>query len=310
MLKEVMDKEDKNEESSAFFKKWRIVLFVVIIFIIVLGGYLGYQHFVLKKEIGSFFNAEAVRGKVIRMLLFLGVGVIAIGGYLFYQRSSWEVENKKRALKLGSLVALIIIAITGAYFSYQYYRLKNELGTQAAGQEETQKIVSAVGKLMLLPTETPTVATVADVDKLKDQPFFEKAKNGDKILIYTDSKEAILYNPEDNIIVAVAPVSIGGQPTTSSPAKIGLLNGTNTPGLTYKVEADIVKAFPGATVSLKQQAKRIDYEKTLIVPLKDEAKGASEDLAKQLSAEVSALPPNEVAPADMDILVIIGRDRT
>ncbi len=73
----------------------------------------------------------------------------------------------------------------------------------------TQNLVTEVGKLMILPSnETPTVATVNDKDKLKGQAFFATAQNGDKVLIYTGIKKAILYRPSIHKIVDVVPVAV------------------------------------------------------------------------------------------------------
>ncbi len=41
----------------------------------------------------------------------------------------------------------------------------------------------------------------------KGQPFFANAQVGDKVLIYYKAKKAILYNPTDNKIVEVGPIS-------------------------------------------------------------------------------------------------------
>jgi hypothetical protein len=41
------------------------------------------------------------------------------------------------------------------------------------------------------------------------------AKKGDKVLIYTNAKKAILYDPELNKIVNVAPLNIGDQKVTA-----------------------------------------------------------------------------------------------
>lgn len=82
--------------------------------------------------------------------------------------------------------------------------------------EESQQLTAKVGKLLVLPSnEMPTIATVSDMTKLLNNPFFSKAKNGDKVLIYLQAKEAILYDPMANKIVAVGPVN-----TVTSPAII------------------------------------------------------------------------------------------
>ena len=77
-------------------------------------------------------------------------------------------------------------------------------------QEEVKKVVAQVGKLILLPEgETPTIATVSDPSALKNQAFFADAKKGDKVLIYTNAKKAILYDPVIKKIINVAPVNTG-----------------------------------------------------------------------------------------------------
>ena len=77
-------------------------------------------------------------------------------------------------------------------------------------QKEVADLVVKIGALILLPEgETPTLATVSDPEALRDQAFFANAKEGDKVLIYTTSKKAILYSVSTNKIVNVAPLNIG-----------------------------------------------------------------------------------------------------
>ena len=119
--------------------------------------------------------------------------------------------------KMFAVVAvLLLLGATGAasYFYKQLSEIKKNPNKVA--QDETSATIAAVGKLMVLPTgEQPTLATVTDTSKLKDQPFFANSQNGDKVLIYTNAKQAILYRPSDNKIVAVAPVNIGDQTNVS-----------------------------------------------------------------------------------------------
>lgn len=74
-------------------------------------------------------------------------------------------------------------------------------------QSEINNTIQAVGKLMILPNEVPTVATIVDLDKLKNQIFFHNAKIGDKVLIYKREQKAILYDPSSNKIVELATLS-------------------------------------------------------------------------------------------------------
>ncbi len=111
------------------------------------------------------------------------------------------------------LIALLVIAIGAGIYFYQ----KATADPQKVAQKELQATIAAVGKLMVLPTdETPTMATVTDPEKLKDQPFFANAKKGDRILIYTTSQKAILYSPSLNKIVEVAPINTAGGTTPAA----------------------------------------------------------------------------------------------
>lgn len=109
----------------------------------------------------------------------------------------------------GVLAALVVVALGAAvYFYTQLNQLQQD--PQKVAQKESKTLVAKVGKLIVLPEgEEPTVATVTDPNLLRDQPFFANAKTGDKVLIYTNARKAILYNPEENKIIEVAPVNIG-----------------------------------------------------------------------------------------------------
>jgi hypothetical protein len=114
---------------------------------------------------------------------------------------------KKAATTVG--VVLLVAAIGAAgYFYKELDELKKNPNKTA--QDETAATIAAVGKLIALPEgEQPTLATVTDPEKLRTQAFFASAKTGDKVLIYTNAKKAILYNPTENKIIEVAPINIG-----------------------------------------------------------------------------------------------------
>ena len=86
---------------------------------------------------------------------------------------------------------------------------------------DSQSLLAAISKLIVIPKgETPTIATVIDPSQLKDQPFFINAQKNDKLFIFNNAKEAFLYNPSENRIVKVAPITVDQtgieQPTTAS----------------------------------------------------------------------------------------------
>ncbi|HUO50793.1 MAG TPA: hypothetical protein VMU25_04495 [Candidatus Paceibacterota bacterium] len=78
-------------------------------------------------------------------------------------------------------------------------------------REDSASIVAKVGALIELPQgEVPTVATVSDLSKLQGQAFFAHAKVGDIVLIYTGARKAYLYDPSENKLVEVAPITTNG----------------------------------------------------------------------------------------------------
>lgn len=116
-------------------------------------------------------------------------------------------EKAKKIFKKGMPIITVLALVVAGYFYYQTTQLKKS--PQAVVAKETKEVVSKVSKLVSLPDEQPTIATVADPEVLKDQAFFAKAQKGDKVLIYTNAKKAILYSVTLNKILDIAPLNIG-----------------------------------------------------------------------------------------------------
>src|SRR3989344_5484951 len=102
-------------------------------------------------------------------------------------------EVVKKLIPYLLTVAVLISVGFSVYFWNEARILK--ANPQKAAQEETRKLLADVSALIVLPEgENPTIATVTDPERLKEQPFFAKAKTGDKVLIYTNARNAVLYN--------------------------------------------------------------------------------------------------------------------
>ncbi len=112
---------------------------------------------------------------------------------------------------LVAVIAGVIVILGGA--GYLLF-VRSQPSPSQAQQKEITELVAAVGKLMVLPTdEQPAIATVADPEKLRDQPFFTNATKGSKVLIYKKAHRAILYDPVQKRIIDVAPFNMGPSPT-------------------------------------------------------------------------------------------------
>lgn len=141
------------------------------------------------------------------------------------QTTSVESEKEVRDVlgriepKKFFVAVLVMIAVLGMYGSYYFYEKYSAIkaNPNLEAQKEAEALVTALGKLMELPIgETPTIATISDKEKLKDQPFFRMAENGDKLFAYNTARLAILYRPSTNKIINVAPIVIN-QPATIAP---------------------------------------------------------------------------------------------
>lgn len=143
----------------------------------------------------------------------------------------WKNLSPKLMGIIGGSVILVLAVITVLfYFRTQAQNVSGTPPSQKAAQEEVKKLVSEVGKLIDLPQgEDPTVATVTDVTKLQAQPFFQKAKNGDKVLIYSGAKKAILYDPAAKKVIDIAPINVG-----SPSAQVASPNPSSKPSPTPK----------------------------------------------------------------------------
>lgn len=220
-----------------------------------------------------------------------------------------------------STLLFVALAVAG-YFYYQYRQ-----SPKVQSAEEIKNLKEEISAIFELPTdEEPTLATVADREKLAEQPFFQKAENGDKVLIYSNSGRAILYRPSVKKIIDVTMVNVAqpvdapiseAAPTApetapgAAPAivRVTLYNGSKTIGITNSTEAALRSAMPNATVSGKAAAAKDDYLKTLVIDLAGTNGTAALSVATAVGGEVGSLPEGEKAPTDADILVIVGNGK-
>lgn len=119
-------------------------------------------------------------------------------------------------VKLPFLLILVLVVGAVGGTAYLIKQRPDILGLSTANQAEAEaaRILREIGALMTLPEgENPTIATVTDVEKLKEQQFFRNAQNGDKVLIYPNSRRVILYRSSEKRIIEVGAVNINQQAT-------------------------------------------------------------------------------------------------
>lgn len=120
-----------------------------------------------------------------------------------------------RAQKIIIFLFVLLVASLGAAGYFYYEAQQIPLDEPEAVVETT---LESVARHLVLPEdEEPTIATVTNLDDLAGQPFFANAKVGDRVLIYTKARKAILYDPIADRLIEVAPLAIDApQPATTT----------------------------------------------------------------------------------------------
>lgn len=243
---------------------------------------------------------------------------MTIARYLTTLTIEMKIKYLLKSLPVLPIIIVGIIALSAApayYFFATYMKSQTLLSGNDTAKQEVQLLAAKVGKHIALPSEEPTVATVSDKAKLKDQPFFQKAENGDKVLIYTKTRKAILYRPSTDIIIDVSSVNVGMNADTavasaqaSNPLKLAIYNGTTKAGLASSAEKQIKSAIADIEIADKRNAKKSDYKKTLVIDLKGTQSAAAVQIAQLLKGEVAPLPTGETKPEGVDLVVILGSE--
>lgn len=211
-----------------------------------------------------------------------------------------KATAKNKIFPILVTIVIIGLAIFGGYFFKQYRDLKNKpVDTEQIAKDQADKNIAEIGKLYDLPKdERPSVATVSDKEKLKDQPFFEKAENGDITLIYSNAKLAILYRPSTNQIINVSSVTI------QSNVKIKVIG-------TAEARKLAISALTAAQLTSTDGGdSKTPQTSTIIVDISGNNADQASKIADTLKGKVDKLPEGETKPTDTDILVIVGDTAT
>lgn len=139
--------------------------------------------------------------------------------------------GKKRRGPLNLILIILIIAAVALFVWAEQQRRATEgqleqtaaeleeirRSTQGGGQELAQEVLTKLRTHMEIPQEPqPTVATIIDIDRLREaNEFYNAAENGDHLII-TENR-AILYDPERDIVLDVVPVRINADQAAGSP---------------------------------------------------------------------------------------------
>lgn len=264
-------------------------------------------------------------------------------------RKSFKEKLKK--FKKPILVTAVLVVfglISGLPTLYFYKKYKKALSdqsqnvpkTEETDQEQLKKITESISRFMDLPeNEEPVFASVTDAGKLNSQPFFSRAQNGDKVLIYLNAKKAILYRPETERVIEFSSISgangknqdLSGPPAAiqdqgnatsdqtgagnaqaqggqaQSIARVSLYNGT---GISNGAQAavDALSKIEGIEV-VETINSKANYSGTTVIDLNGKFPVLAAKIALATGGKIGSLPERETKP-NADILVIQGQAST
>lgn len=206
---------------------------------------------------------------------------------------------KKSVLPVLAILLIIGLGVFGGYYFKKYQDLKNNPAdpTEIAKMQNA-KTISEVKELYKLPDgEEPTIFTVVDTEKLKEQyPALSAAEKDDKVLLYTNAKVAIVYRPKDKKIVSVVNVTI---------AQKVAIRIVGTQAARDAVKKTLGEKF-GDAVELKSEAEAKATPTATVVA---DVSGQQSQLAQQIAASISGasvgtLPEGEEKPSDTAIVIV------
>lgn len=234
------------------------------------------------------------------------------------------------------LGGFFILSLTTASLFVAYY-FYNQNQKNASALEDTQRqlenskmsLLDKIKTVVDLPEEDPSMATVADVAALRNQPFFAKAQNDDVVLFFYGEGKALLYRPSENKIINWAFLDTGqasqpdgqvagtqsGEDDTPAPSPasqqasipVALYNGTTTTGLTKTAEEQLMGTLPEINIVTRANAAKNDYQKTIVVDITGNNSGLAKKLASELGGQVSSLPAGE-ATSSAQLTIILGKN--
>ncbi len=174
---------------------------------------------------------------------------------------------------------------------------------------EIQKTLRQVSRHIVLPDETPSLATVKDPSQVKDQ-FLKQSKIGDKVLIFSKAGKIILFRPSINRIVDVGTVSIDPALIEAKGARVIIRNGSSLAGAADIAATKLKQLYPNLGSIKIEAASRSTFDMTIGIDLSTDQKFLefATGSAQVFGGQAGIVPIGEQKPINTDVLIIIGNN--
>jgi len=96
------------------------------------------------------------------------------------------------------IIAAVLSVAASVVLTYSYHT-----NPDVATSKRARQLSELAQKHLSLPdNEVPALVEVTDASKLKNQPFFAAAQNGDVVLLFRSTRQAVIYRQAGDAIVA------------------------------------------------------------------------------------------------------------
>lgn len=214
----------------------------------------------------------------------------------------WLLYNTK-------ILILMVVLLAGSlglayYFYDQNQKARHFLANpELASEEEKKALLKTVGALIEMPNEAPNIITVQNKDDLVNQPFFKGVENGDKIIVFSGAKQAIVFRPSSGKIVKVGPVEVSQSDIKNF--KIAVATAGDETKAIDQVEKILKEQISNIEVLKAGFVLRNKYSQTLVVDIQGNKKTEAEQIARAVGGKVAVLPEGEKKP-EADFLIILN----
>lgn len=198
---------------------------------------------------------------------------------------------------------------------------------QPVDKAEVADLIEKIRTIALVPVdEAPTLATIIDITKILDQPFFRNAQVDDKLFVYTAARTAVLYRPAEGKLVNMAylvDTDSSSKDVTSAPtrpqvqgvsnqassgaqlrSKIAVYYATDSAQLRSKVGKALL-SVPDVEISQEALTRNPDYRGITVIDVKGGHTELMTVLIRELQGVRGTMPSEEDIPR-ADVLIIAG----
>lgn len=215
-----------------------------------------------------------------------------------------QSKSNKQFIVVVIYALILLLALSAAgYFFVRYTQVNKKYS--AIPDIKNQQTLASVGKIIDLPKdETPSLYEVKDKDKLATtqaaKDFFDKAANGDVIIVYQKANVAVIYRPKDNKVIKTDTAE------KLSEVKVAVIAPSD---LQQKTVEQLQAQFSNINIISKDTPK-VSESGSYVVDATGANAQAAQAFASKLGLSVGQLPDGETKPEGAALIVVIANPAT